>query len=621
MNRISILLFALSIFSFSIQAQKYQVTTLAGYTHDADGVKERASFNQPQGIFIDKSGSIYVADSWNYKIRKITPDGMVSTIAGSMYGYPSIIPVGITSDNNGNIYISSKHQIYKINAEGDMTSFAGSEEDGDKDGANALFYNIHGIACDDSGNVFVADASNDKIKKITPEGYVTTYAGMNNDSHSDSLLYYPHSLVFDKKGNLFVTDEGNACLKKIIAGKSMTRFPAVVEVEYLTEEDYENAMQSSFYSPTGITIDQEDNLFVVDKGNTIKKITKDGIVSVIPISFTDQVPSFGQLSCIAVDTVGCLYVTDKINNQIYKISQTGTLELFAGCGLKSFDGPAAKAFFNTPAGMVMDKKGNLFVSDKKNHNIRKIDIKGNVTTFAGAGNKGRADGKGTEALFNEPMGLAIDKKGNIYVADKGNNKIRIIRKNGLVETFAQNTASDNHFAQPIDICIDSKDNIYVLNEHASQIKIIDKQKNITTLVSTPALGINNYSMSIDQNDNLYITTINETVVLKITPDRTLLKVEDNTNTRPLDFRYPRNTAIDKAGNLYVAPLYSHQIYVADPKGNIFLTIGNSLRGYNDGDIDKARFCFPDEILVDDKGNIYVIDTGNNVIRKIIRTEE
>jgi len=622
-----VLLFILYIFSFGIHAQKYQVTTLAGFTHDADGVKEEASFNEPQGIAIDKKGNLYVADTWNKKVRKITPDGVVSTLAGSKYGSTNIIPTGIACDNTGNVYISSTHQIYKTTSDGGIKLFAGSSNDGDTDGLYALFYNIHGIACDDSGNVFVADASNDKIKKITPNGFVTTYAGVANDIYSDSLLYYPHSIVIDKKGNLFVSDKGNRCIKKIPADGSITRFPSPFIFESNSEEEIEKASNESFISPCGITIDPDNNLFVIDQGNnTIKKITENGVVTIISVAFTNQIKSFGKLSSIAIDNNGYLYVTDESKNLIYKISQTGALELFAGCGLNSIDGISAKSFFNYPVGMVIDKKGNVFVSDKKNNNIRKIDLKGNVTTFAGSGEKGCLNDKKLHATFNEPHGLAIDKKGNIYVADKGNNAIRIIYKNGRVETYAYSNNKAYHhpdaiFSHPIDLCMDSKGSLYVLNEYTSQIKVIDAQKNISLLVTSPAFSINHNSISIDDHDNLYIGSCNSEVVLKITPDRLLYKIQDSTNARPLTFRYPKNIAVDNMGNLYITSTYNSQILIANSKGDVYLTIGNDGKGYKNGAIDDAYFNYPGKLLVDAQGNIFLIDTGNSVIRKIIRVEE
>lgn len=626
MSRLSILLFTICFSTFALHAQQYQVTTLAGFTHDADGVKEQASFNEPEGIAIDKNGNLYVADTWNKKVRKITPDGVVSTFAGSRYGSANLIPTGIACDTKGNVYISSTHAIYKITSNGVMEIYAGSSEDGDTDGLDARFYTIHGIACDDSGNVFVTDASNDKIKKIRPDGYVVTYAGINNDIYSDSLLDYPHSIVIDKEGNLFVTDQGNRCIKKITADGSITRFPSAFIFQNNSEEELEKSSSESFISPCGIAIDPDNNLFVVDQSNnTIKKITKDGVVITIPVAFTDKVPSFGKLSSIAIGSNGDLYVTDNKTYLIYKITQTGMLEVFAGCGLKSIDGISTKSFFNYPAGMVLDKKGNVFISDKNNNNIRKIDLKGNVTTFAGSGARGHSNDKKLKATFNEPHGLAMDRKGNMYVADKGNNAIRIIYKNGRVETYGHSNSKayhnpDANFSHPMDLCMDSKGNLYVLNEYTSQIKVIDVQKNTSLLVTSPALSINHNSISIDNHDNLYIGSSNSEVVLKITPDRLLHKIQDSTNVSPLTFRYPKNIAVDNMGNLYVTSIYDSQVQVANSKGNICLTIGHNVKGYSNGNIENAYFSYPGKLLLDAKGNIYLIDTGNSVIRKIVRTD-
>ena len=612
------------VFPFNVYAQKYQVATLAGFPHDADGVKEEASFNEPEGIAIDKRGNLYIADTWNHKVRKITPDGIVSTLVGSKYGSAyNIIPTGIAVDNNGNVYISSRHQIYRITTDGNIIEFAGSSEDGDTDGFNAHFYNIKGLACDNYGNIFVVDGSNDKIKKITPDGFVSSYAGYKNNSYADSLLYFPNNVAIDKHGNLFVSDGGNNCIRKITAQGSISTFAG--SAAYGSEDGIGSS--AGFIRPCGITIDLNGNLFVVDQGNNaIRKITKEGEVTTIPIAFTNKIPSFKKLSSITIDSSGYLYVTDIESNLIYKISQKGELYLFAGCGLNSIDGIGSKAFFNYPVGMVMDKKGNIFISDKNNHNIRKIDPAGNVKTFAGSGNKGCDDGKGLDASFNEPHGLAIDKKGNIYVADKSNNSIRIINRKGEVETYLQNKNKNNigandYFSQPIDICIDSKGNLYVLNQYASQIQIIDTEQNVRLLSTNPSLEINNNSISIDNQDNLYIGSSNEMVVLKIDPTNALYKIEDSSNTKPLKLRYPNSIAIDEMGNIYVTSIYFSKIFIASPKGDIYLTIGNDSKGYRDGDIENAYFSNPTKILIDKKGNIFIIDTGNSLIRKVSLIEE
>jgi streptogramin lyase len=303
------------------------------------------SFNSPSGITIDTGGNLYVADYGNNLIRKITPAGAVSTFAGS--------------GNQGRI---------------------------DATGVLASFSKPTGIAADNAGNLFVADAGNNKIRKITHAGVVSTFAGIDTTGA--------------------VNGPGNT---------------------------------ASFYDPLSVAVDVAGNVYVADAGNNlIRKITPAGIVSTLAANdTTGGAPGMNNPTGVAINATGNVFVANYLNNNILLVSPAGTISLFAGTGLTGADnGPAASATFYLPNNVALDAAGNVYVADGVNNLIRKIATDGTVSTLAGSGMTGAIDSTGVNASFNGPAGLVVDPQGNVYVADANNNKIRKITPAGVVTTVA-----------------------------------------------------------------------------------------------------------------------------------------------------------------------------------------
>ena len=318
-------------------AQVVTVTTLAGSTMGfADGQGSAAKFSNPVGLAVDGAGNIYVGDLGNNRIRKITPDGNVTTLAGSTQGY----------------------------ADGQVSV--------------AKFSGPNGVAVDGAGTIYVVDQSNHKIRKITPGGNVTTLAGstsgLANGQGTAAKFLYPAGVAVDGAGNSYIAETSNHVIRKITPTGNVTTLAG-------STQGYADGQGSAakFNSPAGV----------------------------------------------AADAAGNIYVADQTNNKIRKITPNGSVTTLAGSTFGFADGQGSAAKFSYPNTLAVDGAGNIYVADYGNHLIRKITPDGNVTTLAGS-TPGFADGQGSAAKFSSPAGVALDGAGNIYVTDFGNNRIRKI---------------------------------------------------------------------------------------------------------------------------------------------------------------------------------------------------
>ncbi len=350
----ALLLSTLAEFCSPLQAQTYDFVTVAGIGPSnsgfVDGIGTNAAFYQPLSVAVDASGNIYVADTKNNSIRMITPAGIVKTLAGGGPSAPGYI---------------------------------------DSTGLNARFNGPGGIAVDAAGNIYVADTSNNVVRKITPAGLVSTIAG------------------------------GGPSAPGFVDGVAGT---------------------ARFEFPTGVTVDSAGNVFVADNFNcAIRKITPAGAVTTLAgngagsqgfADGTGSAAKFNKPFSLAVDASGNVYVADSGNSAIRKVTSAGVVTTLAGGIPPGFsDGTGSAARFDFMFGIAIGGSGNLYVGDTQNDAIRMVTPAGVVTTVAGDGqnSQGFVNGvndAGNTIRFYNPSGIALDHAGNLYVADEDNNAIR-----------------------------------------------------------------------------------------------------------------------------------------------------------------------------------------------------
>lgn len=654
----------------------YTFIHLAGGTvseGSADGTGSAARFWDPIATAIDSAGNIYVADSDNHTVRKITTAGVVTTFAGlagvsgATDGTGSaarfVAPAGLAFDSTGNLFVSDAgdNTIRKITPAGVVTTFAGThgtQGTADGTGTAALFTTPHGVACDSSDNLYVVDTGNDTIRKITPAGVVTTFAGdagvsgSINATGTVATFNAPYGIAIDKSNTLYVTDNGNAEVRRIDQSTTVTIYAGVGVQGTLDGK----VAVAEFYSPYGIAIDSSGNIFVTDAvADSIRKITTDGQVSTFAGNIytagsqdgAGNLATFNAPAGISIDKSNNIYLADAGNQVIRKIAADATVSTIAGSVPTlpaNTDGTGSAARFNSPQGMVRDSAGNIFVADYANYTLRKITPAGVVTTFAGtAGTRGYADGTGTAATFGGLDGLTIDSADNIYATDNYDSTIRKITPAGVVTTIAgsplfpgglDGTGHFAYFDLPAGITIDPAGNLYVADFGNDTIRKITPAGIVSTIAGTRgitgttdgpgsvALFSAPNGITIDTAGNLFVTDSDNSTIRKITPSGVVSTIAgkagkagtvDGIGTAA-EFSYPQGITMDSSGNLFVADSTSNAIRKIAPDGTVTTLSGTTPENI-DGVGSAAKFNFPTGIIVNNAtGNLYISDQNNNDIR-------
>jgi sugar lactone lactonase YvrE len=661
-------------FPSGLFAESLTITTFAGPTGSqgsTDGAGNDAQFNSPYGVAVDGSGNVYVADRSNNTIRKITSAGAVTTLAGlagmqgSADGTGSIarfnFPQSVAVDGGGNVYVADtgNQTIRKITPSGVVTTLAGlagAHGYTDGTGSAARFWKPQGVAVDDSGNVYVADE--ETIRKITPAGAVTTLAGLagafgNADGTGISAQFHsPSGVAVDDGGNVYVADSGNNTIRKITPVGVVTTLAGLAGVVGSADGA---GSAARFSYPVGVAVDGSGNVYVADvsDNNTVRKITPAGVVTTLVGSAgvpgsadgTGSAARFNFPYGVAVDVSGNMYVADRNNCTIRKITPAAVVTTFAGSVSVSgsADGTGNAARFNQPCSVTVDGGGNIYVADTFNNTIRKITPARVVTTLAGlAGAVGHADGTGSVAQFFYPVGVAVDVSGNVYVADAFNSTIRKITSAGVVTTFAglagssggaDGTGSVARFHLPYGVAVDGSGNVYVADTYNQTIRKITSAGVVTTLAgSVGAMGSAdgtgsaarfNYpcGIAVDSDGNIYVADTNNYTIRKITPAGVVTTFAGLAGTggsadgtgSAARFGEPYGLATDVSGNIYVADAGANAIRKITPAGAV-TTLAGGMLGNVDGTGNAARFNNPWGVAVDGNGKVYVADKVNNSIR-------
>ncbi len=604
---------------------------IRGFSGDG-GPATAASLNQPHSVTVDAAGNLYIADRFNHRIRKVSPDGIITTVAGT--GEASFSgdegpatsaslnqPFGIAVDATGNLYIADRfnHRIRKVSPDGIITTVAGTGEasfSGDEGPAiSASLNQLFGIAVDATGNLYIADLFNHRIRKVSPDGIITTVAGTGEASFSgdegpatSASLNLPFDITVDAAGNLYIADKDNHRIRKVDTAGIITTVAGTEEAGF--SGDGGPATDAKLNFPRDVAVDVTGKLYIADTENfLVRKVSADGIISTVAgngiFKFAgDGGPATSALmnnpTSVALDAAGNLYIADLSNSRIRKVSPGGVISTVAGNEIRGFSGDgglATSASLNLPRGVAFDTAGNLYIADWLNQRIRKVSPGGIISTVAGNGERGFSGdgGPAISASLNQPFGIAVDATDNLYIADRFNHRIRKVSPGGIISTVAGNgergfsgdggPATSTSLNRPLGVTVDAADNLYIADTDNHRIRKVSPGGIITTVAGTGEAGFSG---------------------------------DEGPATSAL-LNLPQSVTVDAAGNLYIADTQNNRIRKVSADGIMTTVAGNGDLGFSgDGGLaTSASLNLPRGVAVDTVGNLYFADTLNNRIRVIL----
>ncbi|MGC2659157.1 MAG: hypothetical protein WA324_14450 [Bryobacteraceae bacterium] len=617
----------------SAQISPYRIDTIAGSLANGDGgPATSALLLQAQGLALDSQGRLYIADVNDNRVRRIDSNGTIETVAG--------------------------------------TGVAGFSGD-DGFATNARLRNPYGLAIDGNNNLYIADLGNARVRKVTPSGIISTYAGggmiqpgVANDggAGSDYLLGAPRDLAVDPHGNLFVSDFSRNQVFEISPAGILTTAAGTGSAGYTG--DYGAAQLATLNAPAGLTFTSDGHLLICDSGNkVVRRILGDLIETYLPTptlasGLTLSAPTaiaFGSGGFLMISDpgAGVLYVVSIANGNVSTLpyaedlavdaqsniylSQQGFVSMIAPTQAKTilaginnvgFFGEgitATSARLNQPLGVVADSAGNTYIADAGTNRIRRTDSSGNITTFAGTGTAGYSGdgGSATAAELSAPSAVAFDSAGNLLVTDTGNNAIRSISPLGFIST-AVPPADLNH----PEYAFGAGGSIYVSNSGAHTVLKVDSQGSVQQLVGTGTAGSSGdlgqasaatldfpRGLAMDSKGDLYIADSGAGVVRMVTPAGVISTV---TNADNGPWISPSGLAFTSDGSLVVSDSGTHDIRALHSDGTVSVLAGTGSAGFS-GDTysgTSAQLDGPESVFASSGGTILVADTGNNRIRAL-----
>jgi sugar lactone lactonase YvrE len=666
------------------------IATVAGGGVGDGGPASNANLSFPYGVAVDAAGNLYIADTDNHRVREVSTLGTITTVAGtgtpgfSGDGGPATSaglysPQGVAVDAAGNLYIAEhyNYRVRKVSTSGTITTVAGNGSYGfSGDGGpatSAALANPHGLAVDAVGNLYIADTGNARVRKVSTLGTITTVAGNGTPGFSgdggaatDAQLDGPSGVAFDAAGNLYVADKYNHRVRRVSVSGVITTVAGSGDVGFLAggfSGDGGAATDAQLDGPSGVAFDAAGNLYVADRNNnSVRKVSVSGVISTVAgtddgFSGDGGPATNAQLtspSGVAVDAAGNLYIADDGNDRVRRVSVSGTITTLAGGSVQD-GGPAVSANLDSPFGVAVDAAGNLYIADTSNNRVRRVSVSGVITTVAGTGSPGFSGdgGPATNAQLASPSGVAVDAAGNLYIADNGNSRVRRVSVSGVITTVAGTgmygfsgdggPATNAQLKSPFGVAVDSVGNLYIADPYNHRVRKVSVSGVITTVAGTGPSGFWGdgeaatdaqlsfpSGVAVDGAGNLYIADTGNSRVRVVSLGTISTKagtgVEgfsgDGGPAVDAQLFQPLGVAVDAAGNLYVVDLLANRVRKVSVSGVITTVAGSGSTGIvggfsgDGGPADNARLGNPGGLAVDTAGNLYIADSANNRVRKV-----
>jgi subtilase family serine protease/sugar lactone lactonase YvrE len=629
-----------------------QATTVAGnsaFGFSGDGgLATAATLASPSGVTVDGAGNLYIADQSNQRIRRVdAATGIITTVAGNgTFGFSGdggaavtaslANPASVAVDSAGNLFIAdlSNHRVRKVDAITEViTTVAGSDRvpgfSGDLGLAtSARLANPSGVDVDGAGNLFIADRSNHRVRKVDALGVITTFAGSDNvpgfsgdgGLATSARLANPSDVGVDGAGNVFIADLSNQRVRKVDAAGVITTVAGNGTFGF--SGDGGLATSARLASPASVAVHSNGTLYFADLSNQrIRRVAgTDGVITTVAGNGTSRFSGDGGSATaasladpidVAVDSVGNIFIVDASNHRVRKVdAATRAITTVAGNGIEGFSGEgglATGASLHDPSGVAVDSAGNLFIADLTNQRIRRVDATtGIITTVAGNGTRDfSGDGApATGASLKDPSGVAVDSAGNIFIADTVNQRIRkVAATTGVITTVAGSTivagsdalpgfsgdggpATTARLANPIGVDVDNAGNLFIADLSNQRVRKVDAATGIiTTVAGNGARGFSG----------------------------------DGGAATSASLQDPVGVAVDNAGNLFIADLTNQRVRRVDAASGVITTVaGNGSSGFSGdgGPATSAALTNPSGVAVDSTGSLFIADSLNQRIRRV-----
>jgi uncharacterized protein (TIGR03437 family) len=649
-------------------AQSYTVTTIAGGLPRPSTLAAAGSIGSPVGTAVDSAGNVYFF-SLNC-IFKLEPGGGLTRVAGDYTaGYsgdggpatdaqldPPLLlaygtrfaDLGLAVDTAGNVYVPDPvvNRVRRVSTSGTIATVAGngtvempiSGEGGPA--TNASLGGPNHLAFDSGGNLYIAENVG-RVRKVTPDGILTTVAGGGffNGQTGDggpavgAYLASAAGIAIDSTGNLYIAEPTSNRVRRVSAAGIITTFAGTGSAGY--SGDGGPAFNAQLTEPADLALDASGNLYITDPThNRIRSVSPAGIITTVagngnwgyagdggPATSAPLSPEG-----LAADTAGNLFVADFGSNRIRKINGAGTIDTVAGDGTQDYSGdggPAINARVSLPGPLAADQAGNLYIADRGNNRVRQVSQDGTIHTIAGNGSPGYS-GDGGPAANAEvmPLGLAFDGAGNLYIASVGG--VRKLTPDGNIAAVPGTAGSGLPLSPPIveqtfdpvnNLAADSKGNVYYPLNGVEKFAPDGTITRLTSNAHYPA------GIAVDATGDLYYADPVDNFVGIISPSGAFSLFSVNLGNGCQNYGPPsaaQGLAFDASGNLYIGAPQTATLQRIAPAGNVDTIAGNFTFGYSGdgGPATAAQFEYPTSFTADGEGNVYVTDAVDDVIRML-----
>jgi sugar lactone lactonase YvrE len=675
--------------SFLNGQNQYTISTLAGgcavltgYTGDG-GPAIHARLNKPSGLALGPLGELYISDTWNNVVRLVEATGKIRTIAGTGAegfggdGGPAtqaklLFPRGLALDSHGNLYIADtqNNRIRLLTPEGTISTFAGTGQRGyGGDGGPAINATLNwpdGIAIDASDVIYFTDSQNNLVRKITPDGVITKVAGSapigKRSANPAGPFDFPSGISLDRDGNIYVADRDHHRVAKVsrdgtvstVAGDGL--HPSLSRAG---SADGGRALATNLGYPRAVALDPNGDLLIATEN--IRKVGRDGSVTTVLGSQRDSLPGadldplkmrLGSPDDIVVDRHGDVYVADSGRSVVLRMSPNGTLAVVAGLSAlpdEKDGGPADTLRLSNSWSVAAGPAGDIFVADSDMNRIVRIAADGRFHRVAGKGEPIiRIEGLGPPPQFSGdggpalaadldyPFGVAVDSHGTLYISDAINNRVRKVSADGIIETIAGigeagssgdgGRAREARLSSPSGLAVDSHGNVYVADCGSNSVRQISSDGMIRTVVGGLKCP---HGVFVDAKDTLFIADTFNHFIKRLDPDGTVRTIAgtgkqeftgDEGPASEAGLAAPDSLAIDSQGNIYIADRANWRVRKITRDGTIHTIAGNHEPGFSgDGGPALKAPIFPTSVAVDVRGRVYVTD--HNRIRVLTPTDQ